>query len=176
MALAVVNYPTLSNEDQAWIQTVREEHDKLYFHVIDPHFTLVFPTENIDQALLIEHVRKRVDSFEPFEVVFRCAIVGDPDFQEHAHVFLVPDEGFSEVVKLHDRLYMGLLRPELRLDLPFLPHVGIANAREVETCKDLVDALNAENFEIRGKVEQLEVIGYDGAKVWTLERITLGWG
>lgn len=31
MALAVVNYPTLSEDDFAWIQSVRREHDPLFF-------------------------------------------------------------------------------------------------------------------------------------------------
>ena len=85
----------------------------------------------------------------------------------------MPDEGFSAVVKLHDRLYTELLQPELRLDLPFVPHIGMASTRELEASKELVDRLNAEEFEIRCMVEHLDVIGCDGAKVWTIERVKL---
>jgi len=56
MALAVVNYPTLSDDDFAWTQSVRREHDPLYVDVIDPHFTLVFPTDTVSEATLIDHV------------------------------------------------------------------------------------------------------------------------
>ena len=173
MALVVVNYPTLSDEDLAWIQAIRKAHDPLYFDVIGPHLALVFPTEAVSEETLIAHVRRQVASVAPFEVVFRCAILGDPDFEDHAHAFLVPDEGFSDIVKLHDRLYVGPLRSELRLDLPFVPHVGIANTPEPEACKAIIDAINAEDFEIRGRVEALDVIGYDGARVWTIETIGL---
>lgn len=34
MALAVVNYPTLSDDDFDRIQSVRREHDRLYVDVI----------------------------------------------------------------------------------------------------------------------------------------------
>ena len=60
----------------------------------------------------------------------------------------------SDVVHLHDRLYTGPLADELRLDLPFLPPVGIANAPNLGACKAIVDDLNAEEFEIRGRVER----------------------
>jgi 2'-5' RNA ligase len=174
MAIAVVNYPTFAESDLTWIQSIRQKYDPLYFHIIDPHITLVFPTDAVAQQMLIEHVQKHVSSVVAFEVVFRCAILGDPEFQGHAHAFLIPDEGFSRVVDLHDRLYTGPLAGELRLDLPFIPHVGIANTPKPKECKVVVDRLNAMAFEVRGRVEQVDVIGYDGERVWTIERISLG--
>jgi 2'-5' RNA ligase len=91
----------------------------------------------------------------------------------HAHAFLTPDEGFSEIVRLHDGLYTGPLADELRLDLPFIPHVGIASTPSLEECKAIVDRLNKERFEIRGQVDALDVIGYDGTRVWNIERYAL---
>jgi hypothetical protein len=122
MALAIVNYPTLSDDDFEWIQSVRRKHDELYFDVIDPHFPFVFPTDDISESTLIDHAR----------------------------------------------LYTGPQADELRLDLPLLLHVGIANAPIPEACKTIVDDLNAEKFEVRGRVTT--VIGDDGETVWTIER------
>ena len=34
-------------------------------------------------------------------------------------------EGNKKVIQLHDALYTGILRPYLREDLPFIPHVGL---------------------------------------------------
>jgi hypothetical protein len=173
MALAVVNYPAIAKDDLDWIQSVRREHDHLFFSVVAPHFTIVFPTDGVAQSTLIEHVAERVSVFHSFEVVFRCAILGDPDFMSHAHAFLTPDEGFSHVVRLHDALYTGPLASELRLDLPFIPHVGIASTPSLEECKAIVDRLNEERFEIRGRVDTLDVIGYDGTRVWNVKKYGL---
>jgi len=173
MALAVVNYPTLSEKNLQWIQTIREKHDKLFYNVVNPHFTLVFPTGNISFELLFEHIQKVAEHFEPFEFVIRCATVGDADFMDHAHLFLIPDEGFSKIVKLHDAFYRGPLEPELRLDLPFIPHIGIASLPKPEDCKKLADDLNAQNFEIRGRVETLDIIRYDGLTTETVRQIGL---
>lgn len=176
MALAVVNYPTLSDEDFGWIQSIRRKYDRLYYEVADPHIPLVFPNGGIDAPILIEHVHRVGRSASPFEVIFRCAILGDPDFEDHAHAFLVPDEGFSGIVRLHDRFYTGPLADFLRLDLPFIPHLGIANTPTPEDCKAIVDELNAEKFEIQGRVETLDIVEYDGEKIRTIERFSLSIG
>ena len=173
MALAVVSYPTISDNDFCWLQSIRQKHDHLFFQVVAPHLTIVFPTDALAQSTFIEHVAGKMSLFHSFEVVFRCAILGDPDFMEHAHAFLIPDEGFSQVVRLHDALYTGPLAGELRLDLPFIPHVGIASTRTREECKAIVDHLNEGKFEVRGHVDAIDVIGYDAERVWTIERFTL---
>ena len=173
MALCVVNYPTISSDDIEWIQSIRRQHDRLFFDVVAPHFTIVFPTNAIAEATLIEHVTEKTSQFKSFEVVLRCAILGDPKFMDHAHAFLIPDEGFSDVVGLHDRLYTGPLATALRLDLPFIPHIGVASTPDLDDCKAIVDQLNKNKFEIRGRVDTLDVIGYDGKKVWAIERCAL---
>jgi hypothetical protein len=173
MSLAIVNYPTLSPDDYSWIQSVRAEHDRLYYHVIEPHISLVFPTDMIVESVLLDHARRHAAAHPAFEAVFRCAVLGDLDFQDHAHAFLVPDEGFSKIVHLHDKLYTGPLAPELRLDLPFLPHIGIANTPTPKACKSVVDRLNAMQFVIRARIESFHVIGFDGKQVWTIDRFPL---
>jgi hypothetical protein len=49
---------------------------------------IVFPTDGVAQSTLIKHVAERVSLFHAFEVVFWCAILGDPDFMGHEHAFL----------------------------------------------------------------------------------------
>lgn len=173
MALAVVNYPTLSKSDHEWIQEIRAKHDKLFYDVVDPHFTLVFPTDNVAVDVLLNHVKKVSEKFSAFRFVIRCATVGDPDFLGHAHVFLIPDEGFSNVIKLHDALYRGILEQELRLDLPFVPHIGIASDPSPVKCKKLVDRLNPQEFEIQGRIEVLDIIEFDGNSTKSKEQIIL---
>lgn len=173
MAFCAVNYPAISPEDYEWIQSIRREHDLLYYDVVEPHFTLVFPTGVIEKSTFITHIADIAAQFMPFEAVMRCATVGDPNFMDHAHAFLIPDEGFSDIVRLHDALYAGPLQA-LRLDMPFVPHIGIASTPLVAECKEIVDRLNAEQFEIRARVERLAVIGYDGKKTWAIEECVLG--
>ena len=172
-SLFVINYPTIAPEDFNWIQSVRKQYDELYQEIINPHFTIVFPVFNFQEKAFIKHIKQAIQEIEAFDCVLRCAVLGDDAFSDYTHVFLVPDEGYSSIVKLHDRLYTGILTNELRLDIPFVPHIGIANSRNAQRCKQLVDELNAKSFEIRGKVEKLDVIWYEDDKVDVIEQIPL---
>jgi 2'-5' RNA ligase len=172
-SLLVISYPTISTKDFNWIQHVREQHDELYQKNVNPHFTIVFPAFNFQENAFIKHIKQAIQEIKAFNFVLRCAVLGDDAFSDYMHVFLVPDEGYSSIVKLHDRLYTGILTNKLRLDIPFVPHIGIANSRNAQRCKQLVDELNAKSFEIKGMVEKLDVIWYEDDKVDTIEQIPL---
>ena len=172
-SLLAISYPTISAEDFDWIQGLRKHHDQLYWRVVDPHFTFVFPLFNFERKALIQHVEQVVKGFKTFDFVLRCAVLSNDAFSDFMHVFLVPDEGCSRIVKLHDCLYTGILEDELRLDIPFIPHIGIGNSRNEKTCKRLVDDLNAKPFEIKGTVANLDVIWYEDNQVNTIRKITL---
>jgi 2'-5' RNA ligase superfamily len=171
--LLVVNYPTISADDFAWIQEIRQQEDELNFSSIDPHFTLVFPIIEIDRATLVSHAKQSLEGMQPFEFTLRCAVLCNDAFSKYTHVFLVPDEGYSNIVKLHDRLYTGIIADELRLDIPFIPHIGIANSLDPHHCKRLVDRLNGQHFEIQGRIDRLDVISSQGDIVETVELINL---
>jgi 2'-5' RNA ligase len=171
--LLVVNYPTISANDFAWIQEIRQQEDELNFSAIDPHFTLVFPIIEIDRSTFVSHVNQSLEGIKSFEFTLRCAVLSNDAFSKYTHVFLVPDEGYSNIVKLHDRLYTGIIANELRLDIPFIPHIGIANSLDPHHCKRLVDRLNSQQFEIRGRFDQLNVISNQGDLVETIESVDL---
>jgi 2'-5' RNA ligase superfamily len=172
-SLLVVNYPTISKDDLAWIQDIRKKYDELNFTAIEPHFTLVFPLTDIDRATLISHVQQSIQAIQSFEFILRCAVLSNDAFSNYTHVFLVPDEGYSKIIKLHDRLYTAVLANELRLDIPFIPHIGIANSLNARSCKELVDRLNSQQFELRGRIDKLDIIWSEGDLVETIESINL---
>jgi hypothetical protein len=174
MSLLVLAYPSLARADYEWIQRIRARHDGRYYRLIEPHFTFVFSVSKVERKVFVEHVKGQARRVEPFKFVLRCALVVADDSGQFSHVFLVPDEGFSEIVRLHDALYTGALAPELRLDIPFIPHIGIGNSDDARECKRLADELNAEGFRLEGRIETLDVVSYENSTVQTVERIELG--
>ena len=174
MALLVLAYPRIAQTDFEWLQAIRAQHDRRYFSLVAPHFTLVFPVTGLGQTDLIAHVRRQAAGVRAISFRARCAVVVEDDTKKFSHVFLVPDEGFSEIVKLHDRLYAELLAPELRLDITFIPHIGVGNDEQAHECKRLADELNQQNFCLAGELDTLDVVGYEHNEVRPLERIRLG--
>jgi hypothetical protein len=100
-------------------------------------------------------------------------MIGADDLEATAYVFLVPDEGYSQLSLLHDRLYTGVLAPHLRLDLPFIPHITIGTLSDRHLAKKLCDALNAQRLSIVGSVDALTVGEFANGKVLSVQSFPL---
>jgi len=173
MALLVLAYPELSERDHERIQAFRRRHDVLYYSVVDPHFTLVFPVPDWEVEPFVAEVVKQAQGFRAFDFCLRCAVLNKDAFSDDYHAFLVPDEGYGRVVRLHDRLYGDRLFPNRALMVDFVPHVGVGNAKDPLQCLEMVRAWNREEFAIPGRVVALDIANYEHDTVETIERVFL---
>lgn len=157
------------------IRDFRKRHDKTYVDVIDPHWTMIFPgsTDGFDEQRLRDHISSVATESSPIRFSCRYALVYDDDSNDDYYIFLVPDEGFSEISRLHDRLYSDLMRPSLRLDIPYVPHIGIANGKDRDHLYELAKEWNAAGHEIHGMINALTLCSYDERKVQDLETFPL---
>ena len=173
MQLLIVAYPELTQEDPEWLLLLRERHRELHHSVLPPHFTLVFPLSGISQSTLALHISERVVNTRKIQFALRSSILVKDDFSDNYFVMLIPDEGFSSMVKLHDRLYTGVLATALRLDIPFIPHVTIGYSLDAQACKNIVDALNREGFEIKGYIYRLDLVEKESNQASTVQQFEL---
>lgn len=173
MALLTLAYPTLSAADRAWIQRIRGQYDS-QAQWVAPHFTLVFPVFDVEGQLFAEEIRQQARGQESIRFEIRCATVVRDTLSDLTHTFLVPDQGFGDLVKLHDQLYSNLLAPHLRLDIPFIPHITVASSVDATVCKRVADAINGEDRVVRGEVETLDIVHFANQQVTTLAQISLG--
>lgn len=168
--LLVFAYPELSEKDYNLIENHRRKHDTLQ-PILGPHFTLVFPVKNISEKVFTDEIEEQIKGIEPFSFTIRCATINKDAFVENFYTFLVPDEGHSQIMKMHDKLYSGKLSEHRLLDVDYIPHITIGNSTNIMTCKKMADDWNANNFEITGKISHIDVAKYEGAA--TLKRIKL---
>jgi len=173
MQLLIVSYPELAQEDAEWLVSLRERHRELGHSVLPPHFTLVFPLSGMSKSTLARHIKERVVSSSRVQFALRSSILVKDDSSDNYFVMLVPDEGFSSIVKLHDRLYTDVLASALRLDIPFIPHVTIGYSVDVQACKNIVDTLNRENFEVQGEIFRLDLVKKENDQAWTVQQFDL---
>jgi 2'-5' RNA ligase len=174
MSLYVVGYPESQKGDRAWIEASRADFTGLEHDPVPPHFSLMFAVRGLEPVQLVDHMRSVVAGFQPVDCVIRCAIPFKDILSEHSYVFLVPDEGFSQIVRLHDALYSGRLASQLRLDVPFVPHVTLGFTNDPVYCKQAVDAINAERREIRGVIKALDLLEVDDVGIRQVGQIVLG--
>ena len=173
--LLCLAYPRLTEADTKLISNFRREHDKKYVDVVEAHWTMIFPgsSEGITQDDLEGHIRAVAAGSASVDFTSRYALVYDDDGCDDYYIFLVPDEGFSGISLLHDRLYADFMRPKLRLDIPYVPHIGIATSKDREELYDLATEWNRRGYEISGTIDALTLSYYDGGQVTDLKRFPL---
>jgi 2'-5' RNA ligase len=172
MSLLALSYPTLNDHDLEWIQSIRIKHD-MNFKMLAPHFTLIFPEEDIEQDQFIDHVSEVVRNENRINFMIKCAFVNYSASEKSWYLFLVPDSGFSDIMRLHDKLYSGILTGRMRLDIPFIPHMTIGHFDDGEACKSVADEINATSFEVSGLISSIDIVTYVDRIIETIDKVEL---
>jgi hypothetical protein len=172
VSLLAIAYPQLNEKDFQRIENYRMDHDYM-FHVVRPHFTFVFHVNDFSTGDFSDEIKKQLDGMRAISFCLRSSLINKDDFKEYYHAFLAPQEGYSDIVKLHDRLYSGKLSKHHRHDIGFIPHITIGNSTDEMICRKMVDAWNAESFSIRGVISSIDIIEYENEKAETIEKINL---
>jgi 2'-5' RNA ligase len=172
MTYLVIAYPELQQNSFDWIQNYRQQNDK-QFSMVDPHFTIVFAVNDLDKDVFVQEVKRTAEGFEPFDFDLKVATINQDNSGNYYHEFLVPDGGYSNIVRLHDRLYSGSLSPYRRFDVDFIPHISIGDGKTAQISKERVDALNSKDISIHGRISSLDIIEYDDGVITPVEKVTL---
>lgn len=173
MSLLVIAYPTLSDADRVWLQAIRESHDSENWNLIDPHFTLIFPCDPPAEVAVCEQVRAIGRVHRAFPFVLRRLIVHEEAGARRRLLFAEPEEGRAEIIALHDDLYSGILKPYLRRDLPYRPHITIATCEERTSCEAIIERIGGSDIAIRGTIETLDVVRLDDEGITPVATVRL---
>jgi len=138
------------------IEAFRERHDPTAGK-LPAHLTLVFPFATALTALQVEtHVRRVLAGWPPIPVTFRAVRSHGNEF-----VFLMASRGADSLVALHDKLYTRSLRPHLRPDIAFEPHLTIAWNKDPEALErvheEAIEAFSGEFADVMREASLLAV-------------------
>jgi 2'-5' RNA ligase len=162
--LFTVAFPEWAAADAAFVDGFRRRHDEAMHSVVGPHVTLLFGCSALPAPDYRAHVERVAASSPTLSVRFRYAMLGADDEQPLAYVFLVPDDGNAGLSLLHDRLYTGPMAAQLRLDLPYTPHVTIGRSADRLQAKRWCDQLNEAGVDIEARISTLTVGGIDAGR------------
>ena len=171
--LYALAYPKISKFDQGFIRGFRKQHDQKNVNVVDFHFTTVFGITDITEIDYIEHLKAIVPQIPQIDFCLRYAMLGKDDFSKDFYVFLVPDEGYSALSLLHDKLYTGLFEDSLKLEIPYIPHITIAMGKDPQKMKLLRDEINANIININGTIDEITVSRYTDNVINNIEKVAL---
>ncbi len=121
MIYALVHFP---NIDTRKINQLRVKYDP-QVELIEPHITLMFPIpESIGADNLIRHLVSVLRNWRSFPIHLQGFQVSSDD-----HLFLLLEEGRTNIIRLRREIYTGILADYQRKDIPFIPHLtlGVLN-------------------------------------------------
>ena len=117
MIYALVHYPKI---DTRLIDQLRQKYDP-QFGLIDPHITIMFPVrDSIDGNSLVSHLENVLSDCRPFPIRLQGLQRSWDDC-----LFLLVRDGSSEIVRLHNRIYSGVLAGYKNTDIKFVPHLTL---------------------------------------------------
>src|SRR5579862_9910980 len=171
-ALEVVAKPEFGKAELDWLTHLRQRRAH---SAGAPAFTLVFPgaesaKEVIKQATTACAATSRI------RFCLRSAMIVPEHKMGMFHVFLVPDEGFGAIIRLHERLHNGPLACCLRPDTPYIPHVTVASMQAFDAARQTMAVLNAKDLAIAGRIDEIEVHERDSAVPHCVAKVPLKHG
>jgi len=172
MHFVVLIYPKIDSVDYDFIQNIRLEHDKQY-SMADPHFTVVFPTQEPTESWLINHTTEKFKNIKMFSLLLTKATVQHNQFSNQFEVFLLPDEIDRNIARLHDLLYEGELASELRTDIPYVPHITVASNDSRDEMEKLATSISQKSLSIECIIDEVTICTFDGKEVKSIENIHL---
>lgn len=153
-SLEVIARPHFDKADLTWLTDIRSRRAGSRG---PPYFTLVFPGADMSPQDFAAHVRGVAAGIPKIRFRLRSAMVVPEPTVGRFHVFLIPDEGFGAILRLHDALHTGPLEPALRQETPYIPHITVATSADHATARKVAQALNQGGVDTAGHIEALEV-------------------
>ena len=165
MSYALVHYPNINTEH---INQIKQKYDP-QFDLIEPHITLVFPIiKSINENNLIFHIDNILSKWKIFPI---CLQGLQKSWDEY--MFLMIEEGKVDLVKLHNKLYTGILAEYFRKNLPFVPHLTLGKFTK-DTDKFLQVLEEAQHLDLNyrcfvDKVYLINIIDKQRSIIWSKE-------
>ncbi len=163
--VAVVCLPKLTPTDRGWVDSVRSRHLAREQLSVEPHVTLVFPCDEVDRPEIRSHLAVVAAESGPFDVALRAAVLLPDPFTGEFVVALVPDEGNSRLLRLHDRLYTGPFTQHQPVGVPFVPHLTLARMTASAAARALADDVNGGEPDLRTRVTDLVLMRLQAGRI-----------
>ena len=173
--LEVIARPHFEKADLAWLTDIRSRRAGSRG---PPYFTLVFPGVQMDPRAFADQIRRNAADIPRIRFRLRSALVVPEHAVARFHVFLIPDEGFGAILKLHDLLHAGPIEAALRPETPYLPHITVATTATHEAARKVAQALNQGDIDIPGHIDALTIERRTGDVIRDVAEIPLakhGW-
>lgn len=121
---------------------------------IQPHITLAFPFENINQVELYAHVRDSIKKIKKFKLVLKGVKASPKKY----YLYLLVKKGKKEILGINKNLYSKLLTKWLRKDIPYIPHLTLGVFKSKQEIDNAIEKLEKEGLEFNFEISSIQLI------------------
>ena len=175
LAFYTLAFPDFDARDAMRIEALRRRLDPVGAARVNAHVTIGFGVETVPRDALSALIQRVADAAQPFEVSFHKVELGHDHRNPHGYAFWMPSEGRREIEALHDHLHSD---PDLAYpidrDVPYRPHITLAERPDPEAAQALVDELNRDRLTARGRITHLSLVALRRDQVEPVARFALG--
>ena len=166
----VLAYPQFEPSVAERIRRFRIANEPARAMLVPPHVTLVFGLMNIRPYEFLAHCEAAADQSSQFDVSFVSGEVTYDPFEKTHKLLLVSSAGSSQLAALHQQLYEGAQRAELKVDIPYRPHMTVATNPD-RTIIEHLDISSLGGFPLFGTIRALEVVKLANGRLHCLRTI-----
>ncbi len=163
----IMIFPKFNNMEI--IDSIRKKYDPLA-DLVRPHITLVFPFHSdITDAELGSHIENAISGISPFSLHPAGIFKQEDAFGNY--LFLDVKEGKKELIRLHDRLYSGVLS-SFSAEIPYSPHMTLGKLESRASLNTAYEAVKniSESFCTVADTISVEEIGEQGESILLMEK------
>lgn len=146
-----------------------EQIRKIYiphYKKFKPHITLVYPFKVKNKRELHKHINTSIKNLSPF----RLSLKGLKKSTNGHYLYLLVNEGKTEVLKLYKKLNSGILKNFKNKEiLRYIPHLSLGVFKIKDELKKAKQEIEKKNICFETKVDSIQLLTID--KVHTIKQV-----
>ena len=164
----IFSIPTLNEKNLKWVECLRGRYSPGQVKTLLPHFTML-STERQIQCNELENLLNEISMHhQKINFTIHRALAMPPlNGHDSWYAFLVPDQGFSDLSKLHASICCKRFNLSDEQLFPFIPHITVGLFSEKTACLNAIDEINAGYISLSGNVDEISAaqVSDDGVEI-----------
>ena len=121
----------------------------------EPHITLVYPFEKVNQKKLFRHISNIAMKAPKFKLVLKGHMISEGG----SHIYLLVSKGEGNIMQLYKKLNSGPLKGFENKKIPrYIPHISLAKFRNKKRLHDFKKQMEKLNIKIEIEVKSITLL------------------
>ncbi|NIA71400.1 2'-5' RNA ligase family protein [Pelagibius litoralis] len=168
----VLTYPKFEIHTTQVLDQFRAQNEPERAKLVAPHLTLMFGVKGVEPQEIVTLCRDVVEAMPQFQVTLDRFEMDYDSIEKTHKIYLLCGKGREQVIALHEALYQAKYRSQLRLGIPYQPHMTVATNKDQSALK-ATKLSSLGELPIAGTIEKIDVVAVRSGKLRSLETVTL---